>query len=43
MERMTGIEPATSAWKAEMLASTPHPHIKTLKGVLLHQRVKGHI
>ena len=26
MERMTGIEPATSAWKAEMLASTLHPH-----------------
>ena len=27
---MRGIEPPTSAWKADMLASTPHPHIKVL-------------
>ena len=34
LERMTGIEPATSAWKAEMLASTPHPHVWRLPEVL---------
>ena len=26
MERKTGFEPATLAWKARMLAPTPHPH-----------------
>ena len=26
MEGMTGIEPASSAWKAEVLATIRHPH-----------------
>ena len=29
---MRGIEPPTSAWKADMLASTPHPHYLELRG-----------
>ena len=29
---MRGIEPPTSAWKADMLASTPHPQETTPAG-----------
>lgn len=28
VEHVTGIEPVSSAWKAEMLAVTPHVHIE---------------
>ena len=28
MERVAGVEPAYSAWKADVIAVIPHPHIK---------------
>ena len=31
MERMMGVEPTSSAWKAEIIAVIPHPHIKNIK------------
>ena len=33
MERVAGIEPASSAWKAEALAVGRHPHMERTAGI----------